>query len=139
MGKRQRYSAAFKALVAIAAIKEQETLSELSRRFGIHPQIISNWKREQVLYEKTGRLKMEVRVLWRLFHTLCADSAYNTLISMDGKGRALDNIWIERFWRTIKYEYIYLNPADNGTVLSKGILKNILTGLKTGSIIDYVM
>lgn len=30
-------------------------------------------------------------------------------ISMDGKGRALDNIWIERFWRTIKYEEIYLD------------------------------
>jgi putative transposase len=29
-------------------------------------------------------------------------------ISMDGKGRALDNIFIERFWRTIKYEEIYL-------------------------------
>ena len=27
-------------------------------------------------------------------------------ISMDGKGRALDNIYIERFWRTIKYEHI---------------------------------
>lgn len=34
-------------------------------------------------------------------------------ISMDGKGRALDNIFIERFWRTVKYEYVYLNPADN--------------------------
>lgn len=46
-------------------------------------------------------------------------------ISMDGKGRALDNIWIERFWRTIKYEYIYLNPAENGMVLKKGIRKFI--------------
>ena len=27
-------------------------------------------------------------------------------------GRALDNIWIERFWKSIKYNYIYLNPAD---------------------------
>jgi putative transposase len=33
---------------------------------------------------------------------------------MDGKGRALDNIFIERFWRTIKYQHIYLNPADDG-------------------------
>ena len=33
-------------------------------------------------------------------------------ISMDGKGRALDNIYIERFWRTIKYEHIYLYPAN---------------------------
>ncbi len=30
-------------------------------------------------------------------------------ISMDGKGRALDNIYIERFWRSLKYEEIYLN------------------------------
>jgi len=33
-------------------------------------------------------------------------------ISMDGKGRALDNIYIERFWRTIKYQHIYLNPVN---------------------------
>jgi putative transposase len=42
-------------------------------------------------------------------------------ISMDGKGRALDNIYIERFWRTLKRDYVYLNPAENGTVLFKGI------------------
>lgn len=44
-------------------------------------------------------------------------------ISMDGKGRALDNIYIERFWRTIKYQYIYLNPAADGLVLRRGIKK----------------
>ncbi len=42
-------------------------------------------------------------------------------ISMDGKGRALDNIFIERFWRTIKYDYIYLHPMSNGLELYKGI------------------
>lgn len=47
-------------------------------------------------------------------------------ISMDGKGRATDNIWIERFWRTIKQEYIYLNPAENGKVLFKGIKKYLI-------------
>ena len=35
-------------------------------------------------------------------------------ISMDSKGRALDNIYIERFWRTIKQEKIYLNPPNGG-------------------------
>jgi len=34
-------------------------------------------------------------------------------ISMDGKGRALDNIYIERFWRTIKYEYLNLWYFEN--------------------------
>ena len=42
------------------------------------------------------------------------------LVSMDGKGRALDNIWIERFWRTLKYEHIYLNPAEDGLDLFRG-------------------
>jgi putative transposase len=40
---------------------------------------------------------------------------------MDGKGRAKDNIFIERFWRTIKYDYIYLNPAENGLALYREI------------------
>ncbi|WP_256437276.1 IS3 family transposase [Flavobacterium sp. CS20] len=47
----------------------------------------------------------------------------NIKISMDGKGRALDNIYIERFWRTIKYQHIYLNPAEDGITLYKGIKK----------------
>lgn len=34
-------------------------------------------------------------------------------ISMDGRGRALDNIFVERLWRTIKYEDIYLKGYDN--------------------------
>jgi len=45
----------------------------------------------------------------------------NVKISMDGKGRAKDNIYIERFWRSIKYDYIYLNPAENGMDLYRGI------------------
>ena len=42
-------------------------------------------------------------------------------ISMDGKGRATDNIYIERFWRTIKQDHIYLNPASDGVQLFTGI------------------
>jgi putative transposase len=42
-------------------------------------------------------------------------------ISMDGKGRAIDNIFIERLWRTVKYEHIYLRPCDDGLSLYKGL------------------
>ena len=42
-------------------------------------------------------------------------------ISMDGKGRALDNIFIERFWRTIKYEHIYLRAYSDGRELQEGL------------------
>jgi putative transposase len=44
-------------------------------------------------------------------------------ISMDGKGRAIDNIYIERFWRTLKQRYVYLNPAQDGIELYHGIEK----------------
>jgi len=42
-------------------------------------------------------------------------------ISMDGKGRALDNIFIERLWRSVKYENVYLNVYENGVDLYKGL------------------
>ncbi len=38
-------------------------------------------------------------------------------ISMDGKGRAIDNVFIERFWRTYKYEYLFLNTPNGGKEL----------------------
>lgn len=44
-------------------------------------------------------------------------------ISMDGKGRALDNIYIERLWRTVKRDYVYINPPDNGIELYVGLNK----------------
>lgn len=41
--------------------------------------------------------------------------AAGILISMDGRGRALDNIWIERLWRTVKREEVYLRDYANGS------------------------
>lgn len=46
----------------------------------------------------------------------------NISISMDGKGRALDNIFIERFWRSLKYEYVYLHSQSD--------VKELFSGLK---------
>jgi len=43
--KRTHYSPEFKAKVALAAVKNEETIAELSARFGIHPNMINNWKR----------------------------------------------------------------------------------------------
>ena len=78
---RRRFSAAFKAEVAIEALKERETLSELCSRYGIHSNLIKRWKQEFVersaeifetsppeqdfeaekekLYAKIGKLEME--------------------------------------------------------------------------------
>jgi putative transposase len=45
----------------------------------------------------------------------------NITISMDGRGRALDNVFIERLWWTVKYEEIYPKSYENGHVLHKGL------------------
>jgi putative transposase len=42
-------------------------------------------------------------------------------ISMDGKGRAIDNIFIERLWKSVKYECVYLNVFEDGVQLYEGI------------------
>lgn len=42
-------------------------------------------------------------------------------LSMDGKGRATDNAFIERFWRSLKYEHIYLWPSNDAMELYQGI------------------
>lgn len=45
------------------------------------------------------------------------------LISMDGRGRALDNVFIERLWRSVKYENIYLNDYQSVRELYTGLEK----------------
>lgn len=42
-------------------------------------------------------------------------------ISMDGRGRALDNVFIERLWRSVKYEDIYLKGYESGADCQKGL------------------
>ena len=46
--KRTRYSAEFKAKVALEAIKGEQTISELGSRYGLHPNMITNWKRQAI-------------------------------------------------------------------------------------------
>lgn len=57
------------------------------------------------LYTKIGQLQMEL------------DFLNKKTRMMMGKGRAIDNVFIERFWRSYKYENRYLNAPGNGKEL----------------------
>lgn len=48
MSKRKNYSPDFKAKVALEAIREEMTLAELSKKYGVHPNMISTWKRAAI-------------------------------------------------------------------------------------------
>jgi putative transposase len=46
-----------------------------------------------------------------------------TRVSMDGRGRCLDNVFIERLWRSVKYEEIYLRDYQDGLELEDGLFR----------------
>jgi transposase len=85
--KRKQHSAAFKAQVALAALKGDKTVNELAGQYGVHPTLIHGWKKQLLagadqvfsngaraavvdaeaekaeLFEQIGRLKMELEWL----------------------------------------------------------------------------
>ena len=70
--KRQKHSGAFKAKVAIDALQERETLAELSKKYGIHPNQITRWKKEFLerapqLFEKTHPADKEEKEIEKLY------------------------------------------------------------------------
>lgn len=60
-------------------------------------------------------------------------------ISMDGKGRWIDNVFIERLWRSVKYENVYLRAYENGTELRRGLAEyfRFYNALRTHQALDY--
>jgi len=58
-------------------------------------------------------------ILW----TQYTENELEIKISMDGRGRATDNIYIERLWRTVKQDYVYKEPAADGVELYRGLLR----------------
>ena len=67
MKKRKNHSPEFKAKVALEAIREEMTLSELSKKYGVHPTQIGTWKRAAIenmavpmefyKYEESGQIR----------------------------------------------------------------------------------
>src|SRR5277367_5725526 len=60
-------------------------------------------------------------------------------ISMDGKGRWIDNVFIERLWRSVKYENIYLRAYETGTQLRRGLTEyfDFYNTRRTHQALDY--
>ena len=83
-----------------------EAPEEALRRFGA-PQIFNTDQDAQITSEDfTGVLK-----------------DHGVEISMDGKGRWVDNVFVERLWRSVKYENIYLHAYETPAALRAGLAR----------------
>ncbi len=81
-----------------------EALNEAMEKYG-SPEIFNTDQGSQFTsFEFTGVLK-----------------SAGVRISMDGRGRCMDNIFIERLWRSLKYEAVYLHEMTDGFVARRGI------------------
>jgi len=83
----------------------RDTLDGAVEKFGV-PQILNTDQGSQFTSE--------------IFTSYVMDQ-HGFKLSMDGKGRAIDNIFIERLWRSVKHEHVYLFPAADGIECYKGL------------------
>ena len=77
---------------------------------------LDNWGRPQIFNTDQGS-----QFTSKAFTSILKEN--EIAISMDGKGRALDNVFVERLWRSVKYEHIYLHAHSNGLELFNGLEK----------------
>jgi putative transposase len=87
---------------------EKETQTELLE------QVISQYGVPEIINSDQGSQ-------YTCAHWIDTLRSHNIRISKGGKGRATDNAFIERWFRTIKQKHIYLNPASDGWELYQGM------------------
>jgi len=83
-----------------------EALAEALKRFGA-PEIFNTDQGSQFTSEAFTSVLLAAEIA----------------ISMDGRGRALDNVFVERLWRTVKYENIFIMDYATGAELISGLTK----------------
>jgi putative transposase len=99
-----------------------EALEEAMAKFGV-PEIFNTDQGSQFTCEEwIERLK-----------------ASGVAISMDGKGRWIDNVFIERLWRSVKYEEVYLHAYANGTEARSSLARyfQLYNAVRTHQSLDY--
>jgi putative transposase len=135
----------------LAALTGEQTLAQSAQRFDVHPDVTYLLMARGFLYlvaivDWCSRKALS----WRLSNTMdpsfCVDAltaaieahgapgifntdqrpqltseAYGITISMDGRDRWIGNVFIERLWRSVKYEKVYLKAYESGTQAGQGL------------------
>ncbi|WP_377806039.1 integrase core domain-containing protein [Azospirillum sp. A29] len=137
-GKRKRYSAEFKAKVALEAIRGELTVSQLVAKHGVHQTLINAWKKQAMdgmAGVFSGKAEAAGTSHQGEVENFNADqgsqftsprftgllTAAGIRVSMDGRGRWMDTVFIERLRRSMKYECVYLHAFETGSEARVGI------------------
>ena len=108
VGIASRRALAWKVAVTLESCHAVEVLEEAFRRFGV-PEIVNTDQGSQFTAAEFVQ----------------AVQARGCRLSMDGRGAWRDNVFVERLWRTVKYEEIYLHAYDSVTRAREGISRHL--------------
>ena len=110
-----------------------EALEEALARYG-KPEIFNTDQGSQGGLNRSSQHQTNWRLRWRSEGKVqidVGDRRYGPLaglvlrpvmsVSMDGRGRWMDNVFIERLWRSLKYECVYLHAFETGSELKAGL------------------
>src|SRR3954454_7803504 len=154
---RRNHSPAFKAKVALQAIRGDKTVAELAQQHEVHAYlpmakgfvylaaILDLYNRKVLAWRTSNTLTSDfcIEALQEALMRFGSPEIFNTdqgsqfsaeaftevlklnavCISMDGKGRWIDNVFIERLWRSVKYEEIYLHAHETPKQVNQALDK----------------
>jgi putative transposase len=144
MGINRKTVARYMSEMGITAIYPGPNLSKRNQKARVYPFLLRHitsaypnhiWGIDNQVYSLTSWMDVSGGDLGQTVPLICNSDrgshftspqycqllqAANVQISMDGKGRALDNIFTERLWRTVKYEEVYVRTVQPKPVVSDG-------------------
>lgn len=119
----KKNSSDFKLKVVLKYLSEDTTVAQICQEFNVSKATVHKWANQfkgnsSLIFNESSLSKGNDKKK----KDLCKSPKYGDLQrSLDGKGRWVDNVFIERSWRTIKQEQIYINPPDSIKELRKQI------------------
>lgn len=125
--RRRKNSAQCKSEAAIAALNGGNTVSQVALDRGGQSVQVNKWEKRLLVGSLAGeRVEATDRgSRYRSVNFTSHFEAEGVWISVDGRGRWLDNVFNERFWRTVRYEDVYIRYYESVSEFYGGLARKV--------------